>query len=69
LNVCGLKSKLLNPDFITFIKNHDILLFQETKTDTYDKLDLPDEYSFKAKHRKSYCRKSGGIVVVYKNLF
>lgn len=66
MNVCGLQSKLLNPDFITFVKKYDILLFQETKTDIYDKIDLPDGYDFKAKHRKKFTKKSGGMIIVFK---
>jgi hypothetical protein len=33
LNVCGIKSKLLNPDFDLLIKSYDVLIFTETKTD------------------------------------
>ena len=36
LNVCGITSKLLNPDFATLIKRYDILIFNETKTDHLD---------------------------------
>lgn len=60
--MCGITSKLLNPDFVNLIKSYDILIFTETKTDELDDLKLPNEYSFYAKHRK----KSGGIVVVYR---
>ena len=31
LNVCGISSKLLNPDFETLINNYDILVLVETK--------------------------------------
>jgi hypothetical protein len=31
LNVCGIKSKLLNPDFDLLIKSYDVLIFTETK--------------------------------------
>ena len=53
---------------MSLITKYDILLFQETKTDKYDKLDLPCGYDFKAKHRKKIDRKSGGIVIIYKKL-
>lgn len=66
--MCGITSKLLNPDFVNLIKSYDILIFTETKTDELDDLKLPNEYSFYAKHRKKFKRKSGGIVVVYRNL-
>jgi hypothetical protein len=42
-------SRLLNPDFTSSIENYDILVFQETKTDEFDQLLLPKDYSFRAK--------------------
>lgn len=33
INVCGLKSKLLNPDFENLIKSYDVLVFVESKLD------------------------------------
>lgn len=65
--MCGLVSKLLNPDFTSLIENYDILVFQETKTDEFDKLLLPKDYSFRAKHRKKFQKKSGGIIIVFKH--
>ena len=44
LNVCCLISKLMNPDFRTFIKSYDILIVQESKTDELDVLELPNNY-------------------------
>ena len=44
LNVCCLISKLMNSDFRTFIKSYDILIFQESKTDELDVLELPNNY-------------------------
>jgi hypothetical protein len=41
LNVCGISSKLLNPNFETLINNYDILVLVETKTDEYDNIKLP----------------------------
>jgi hypothetical protein len=38
LNVCGLMSKLKDPDFLNIFQNYDILFFQETKTDNLDHL-------------------------------
>ena len=51
LNVCGIKSKLLNPDFDLLIKSYDILIFTETKADEFDELELPEEYTYFAKYR------------------
>ena len=67
LNVCGLRSKLINPDFLSFIQLYDMLIFQETKTDELDLLDLQDGYSYFAKHRNMSKGKSGGIIIVFKS--
>ena len=62
INVCGLISKLLYPDFIDFVKAHDIVCIKETKI---DELDVPnikiDGFQFWSKHRNACVRKSGGI--------
>jgi exonuclease III len=66
LNVCGLMSKLKDPNFFNIFQNYDILFFQETKTDNLDHLSLPDGFTYVAKHRKKCLRKSGGIVTIFK---
>jgi hypothetical protein len=66
LNVCGLKSKLLIPEFLDLIKLYDIIFFCETKLDSYD---LPEGYSFATKIRKKFARKSGGIITIYKKIY
>ena len=58
LNVCGLKSKLLNPDFVDLIKKHDILFCVETKLDELDVINLPDGYSYHCKNRKKNAKRS-----------
>jgi hypothetical protein len=60
---------LLNPDFETLINNYDILVLVETKTDEYDNIKLPNEYACYAKHRKKIKKKSGGIIIIYRNIF
>ena len=40
LNMCGLKSKLLIPEFQFFLFNFDIISLQETYCDDYDTLEL-----------------------------
>ena len=67
LNVCGIKSKLVLPEFIQLNTTHDICIFIETKTDKYDILNIPDGFSYVAENRKIFKHKSGGIVVVYRN--
>jgi len=68
LNVCCLISKLMNPDFRTFIESYDILIFQESKTDELDVLELPNNYMCFARHRRNAKTKSGGIVIVLKDI-
>jgi hypothetical protein len=41
-----------------------VTVFQETKTDEFDQLLLPKDYSFRAKHRTKFQEKSGGISIV-----
>ena len=53
LNICGLKSKLLNSDICYMIKKYDILIFVDTKTDKFDEINLPGGYS--------------GIIIIYKD--
>ena len=48
------------------MESYDKLLFQESKTDEFDILELPEGYLYYAKHRNGGNNKSGGDVVVYK---
>jgi hypothetical protein len=64
LNVCGIKSKLVSPDFSNLVENYDILVFLESKTDKLDILDIPTDYDYFAKYWTKFKRKSGGIVIV-----
>ena len=43
----------MNPDFDTLIKNYDVLLFTETKTDNFDVLKIPCDYDVHFKTEKS----------------
>jgi hypothetical protein len=63
INVCGLKSKLLLPDFDDLIKCHDICIFLESKIDDLDILNLPNGYRSFSKCRQKFCKKSGGITI------
>jgi hypothetical protein len=67
--VCGLKSKLLNPDFENLIKSYDVLVFVESKLNKLDELKIPHDYSVYSKCRKKCKRRSGGIAIVYKKSF
>ena len=66
LNVCGLKSKLLCPEFLDILYDHDISIFVESKLDEFDILELPPNFSYISKVRQKCQKKSGGIVIVYK---
>ena len=52
LNVCGLKSKLCIPEFITLIKHYDIIGIQETKLDDVDLVQV-NGYQIFTNNRKS----------------
>lgn len=63
INVCGLKSKQIYPEFISFIQQFDIIGLQETKLDNLDTIEL-DGFRLFFKHRKEIAkRRSGGIVL------
>ena len=65
--VCGLRSKLLIPDFLFLVSKYDILCFLESKTDESDcNPDLIPGYTTYFNNRK-YIRPSGGIVISVKN--
>ena len=67
LNVCGLKSKLLCPDFVAFIETYDIIGIQESKLDDVDRINF-EGYSVFTNNRKALSRyRSGGIALLVKN--
>ena len=49
------------------MKKYDMLVFQETKSDKLDHVNLPNGYSYKAKHRQKCTWKSGGILIIFKS--
>lgn len=65
LNCCGVKLRLQYPEFCQLVCNQDIICLQETKTDDLDTIELPG-YIFKMKNRKKIGRKSGGMILAYK---
>ena len=66
LNCCGIKTRLQYPEFISLIQSNDIMCLVETKTDDIDIIDCPG-YKFNMKNRRKITNKrSGGIVVGYK---
>ena len=66
LNVCGLESKKVTPEFLDFISKYDIIGFQETKTNQFDTIELND-FNICFKNRSDISKKrSGGIALAYK---
>ena len=67
LNVCGLRSKLVIPDFVTHISQYDILCFTESKTNATDCMStLIPGYTLCLNNRKG-TRPSGGIAIGIRN--
>jgi exonuclease III len=66
INVCGLKSKFISPDFEDYISEHDVVCCCETKLATDDVINV-DGYSFFQKSRKIVKRSSGGVAIFIKN--
>ena len=73
LNVCGLKSKLLVPEFCTMLQNYDIAIFCETKCDNLDMPVLENSFSnlgftIFVQNRESISRhRSGGVMIAIKS--
>ena len=67
VNVCGLRSKLNCPDFVSLINKYDIIGVQETKTDDIDTIIIPG-YSVYLNNRSCNSRnRSGGIALIVKD--
>ena len=66
LNVCGLRTKMLSPDFLHLIENYNVVALSETKLDDLDKICIPG-YTLFFKNRQKFKRKSGGILLCIKN--
>ena len=66
INVCGLKSKLLYPEFEDFLDKYDIICVTESKLDKFDSIKL-DNYSIMTNNRSIFKSKSGGIALLFRN--
>ena len=66
IDVCGLKSKLLSPEFETFLCSYDIIGISETKLCEEDIISFPG-YNFFSKNRQTCTKKSGGLGYFVKN--
>ena len=71
LNVCGLKSKLNTEEFVNECQSIDVMLLQETKTDSLDEAIIKKRLkefglAIHMKHRYQLARtRSGGVAVIY----
>jgi hypothetical protein len=63
LNVWGIKSKLLFPEFVDLITKYDIVCLVESKLADTDKVDISGYTAF-YKNREKYRHKSGGILIL-----
>ena len=61
--MCGLKQKLLLPEFHNYIKQYDIVCLAETKLCDLDSIVI-DGYDIFIKNRSRFKRKSGGITCI-----
>ena len=67
INVCGLKSKVTCPEFISLIENHDIICVQESKLDDVDCVQI-NGFTVYTNNRKKITRyRSGGIALIIRN--
>ena len=66
LNVCGLKSRVNYPEFVSFFNTYDILCFVETKLDDADVVSLPGFICISQPRKQTFLRKSGGIAFCVK---
>ena len=65
VNACGLKSKLIFPEFESFLIAYQIIGIGKTKLCEDDIISFPG-YTFLSKHRKTFVRKSGGLCIFIK---
>ena len=68
INVCGLKSKLLVPEFIDYISGFDIVCITETKLDKFDNINI-DNFTIITNNRDNAKHKSGGIAFLIKDKY
>ena len=65
MNICGLKSKIPIPEYEDYLNSWDILGLAETKTCVCDEISISN-YSYFAKHRLHFVRRSGGLGIFNK---
>ena len=68
LNVCGVRSKLLYPEFVDYISQYDVICLLESKLADTDEIHI-DGFTMFYKNRDKYKHKSGGILVMLKDCY
>jgi hypothetical protein len=66
--VCGLVSKLNQPDFESFIQDYDLVCLSETKLSDFDSIAIPG-FEIMVLNRNGLNKKSGGIAVLIRSKF
>lgn len=64
INVGGLKSKLIIPGFLVFIKQYDIVAIQETKLDNLDTITVEGFKMYHSNRSEIAKYRSGGTAVL-----
>ena len=67
INVCGLKSKLLCPEFVCLIEQYHIIGIQESKLDDVDNMNIQGYQVFTNNCTAISRHRSGGIAILFKN--
>ena len=66
LNVCGLKSKLIHPEFTDLLDQFDIIGLQESTLDDVDVVEIEGFQIFSKNRKASSKYRSGGITLLIK---
>ena len=69
INVCGLRSKLIYPEFKAYVNEFDVIACSETKLDDLDEIILENHQCITKNRKQKTLRKSGGIAFLIKNNF
>ena len=64
--MCGLKSKLLYPEFVNLIEQYDIIGIQESKLDDVDNINIQGYQVFTNNRTAISRHRSGGIAILLK---
>ena len=65
INVRGLKSKLLCPEFVNLIEQYDIIGIQESKLDDVDNINIQGNQVFTNNRTAISRHRSGGIAILF----